>query len=200
MSITVLPIVNNKINTTFSSKESVNKKKKTENNDKNPFDVNPISRKGEVLDMIKTTFIGGLVVSGYLFLQLADDISEPIEAAYKLIAKKQKDKNLLIKIGGTISLFAAALCGGALLYTLYNAPKIAYQSKVNTFKKEKEMDVYIKSNASEKELYEQLTTEAKKTNNLLEKENLKSQYTQLSLAPSKVPDFVKNKTVQTANK
>lgn len=155
-------------------------------------DANPISRKGEVMDLIKTTFVGGLGISAWLLMELVETgTTEPLEAVYDKVAKAKKDKNMLIKIGATASILAAAACGIALLYTIFNAPKIAYESKVKTFEKTKEMDVYIKANSAERDLYEQLTDEAKKSTNILEQNNLKAQYTQLALAKNKVPDFVK---------
>lgn len=153
---------------------------------------NPISRKGEVMNLIKTTFVGGLGISAWLLMELVETgTTEPFEHVYNKVANAKKDKNILIKIGATVSIIAAAACGVALLYTIFNTPKIAYESKVNAFKKGKEMDVYIKANNAEKELYSQLTDEAKKATNALEQNKLKSQYAQLALAKNKVPDFVK---------
>jgi len=89
-------------------------------------------------------------------------------------------------------LTAALISGFALLYTLFNAPKIAYNSKVNTFKKSKEMDVYIKANEAERELYTQLDEKAKNSTPE-EKEQLKTQYMQMKNAKNQVPDFVQLK-------
>jgi hypothetical protein len=51
------------------------------------------------------------------------------------------------------------------------------------------MDIYIKSNEAEKELYTQLDEKAKQTNSE-EKDTLKEQYLKLKNAKNKVPDFV----------
>ena len=82
---------------------------------------------------------------------------------------------------------------GAIV-TLFSAPKIVYKSKVNAFKKSKDMDVYVKANDAEKELYTQLSDKAKNSTSE-EKETLKDQYMKLSMAKNQVPDFVdiKNK-------
>ena len=105
-------------------------------------------------------------------------------------AKKEvKNRKVLHSIGAFAALVATFFAGFALLYTAFHAPKIAYESKVNTFKKSKEMDVYIKSNEAERELYTQLDEKAKQSN-LQEKTQLKEQYLKLKNAKNEVPDFV----------
>ena len=56
------------------------------------------------------------------------------------------------------------------------------------------MDVYVKANDAEKELYTQLSDKAKNSTPE-EKGTLKDQYMKLSMAKNQVPDFVdlKNK-------
>ena len=177
-------------------------------------DDNPISRKGEVMNLIKTTFVGGLVMGGYLLAEVVEDgdflIDELIEYSKKKSnAKNKKEENkiknefdrkiqelknnkFLKSVGVFVALTAALISGFALLYTLFNAPKIAYNSKVNTFKKSKEMDVYIKANEAERELYTQLDEKAKNSTPE-EKEQLKTQYMQMRNAKNQVPDFVQLK-------
>ena len=170
---------------------------------------NPISRKGETMKLITATFLGGLALAGKLILELADDgdflleifskkAKKMAEDGVKKIdntalmdeAKKEiKNKKVLNTIGAFAALVATFFAGFALLYTAFHAPKIAYESKVNTFKKSKEMDVYIKSNEAEKELYTQLDEKAKKSNKE-EKTQLKEQYLKLKNAKNEVPDFV----------
>ena len=75
---------------------------------------------------------------------------------------------------------------------MLNAPKIAYNSKVNTFKKSKEMDVYIKANEAEKSIYTQMNEKAKSADQD-EKDKLKEQYQQMRIAKNQVPDFIKLK-------
>ena len=171
-------------------------------------DDNPISRKGEAMKLVTATFLGGLALAGKLFLELvengdfvADIFAEKANKAAnagleidkdKLLkeAKSEvKNKKVLHSIGAFAALVATFFAGFALLYTAFHAPKIAYESKVNTFKKSKEMDVYIKSNEAEKELYTQLDEKAKKSDSQ-EKAQLKEQYLKLKNAKNEVPDFV----------
>ena len=58
-----------------------------------------------------------------------------------------------VMIGGFIGAMAA-------LYTLIKTPEIIYKGKVNAFVKGKDMDVYIKGNKVEKELYNQMNEKA----------------------------------------
>lgn len=175
----------------------------------NTDETNPISRKGEAMKLVTATFLGGLALAGHLILELAEGgefILESIADKAQKIAKEKgkdinneeilneakkqvKDKRALKTIGAFVGLVAAFFAGVAILYTAFNAPKIAYESKVNTFKKSKEMDVYIKSNQAEKELYTQLDEKAKDSN-IEEKELLKEQYLKLKNAKNEVPDFV----------
>ena len=109
---------------------------------------------------------------------------------YDTATKRIKDKNILIKIGATVSAVAAGMCGIALLYTIFNIPKIAYESKVKTYKKEKEMDVYIKANNSESMLYEKLTEKAQHATTQEEQNDLKKQFASLAITKNQLPDFI----------
>lgn len=179
----------------------------------NSVDENPISRKGETMNLVTATFLGGLALAGKLFWELSwdgdflfDIFSEKadkmaketgkkiddksiIEGAKKEAKKELKNKRILNSVGAFAALVAACFAGFALLYTAFHAPKIAYESKVNTYKKSKDMDVYIKSNEAEKELYTQLDEKAKESNPE-EKAQLKEQYLKLKNAKNQVPDFV----------
>ena len=177
-------------------------------------DDNPISRKGEVMNLIKTTFVAGLALGGYLLAELMEDgefvIDSIIDYSKKLAntenkkeaeklkqqlenKKKEAQNNKFFKsVGIFVALVAAAISGFALLYTAFNAPKIAYNSKINTFTKSKEMDVYIKANEAERELYTQLDKKAQNATPE-EKEQLKTQYMQMRNAKNQVPDFVQLK-------
>lgn len=176
--------------------------------EKNPSETNPISRKGEAMKLVTVTFLGGLAMAGKLILELAENgdflveifakkadkmakgnIKFDREALLKETKKEVKDKKVLQTLGIFAALVATFFAGFALLYTAFHAPKIAYESKVNAFKKSKEMDVYIKSNEAEKELYNQLDEKAKQTDSE-EKDALKEQYLKLKNAKNKVPDFV----------
>ena len=183
--------------------------KKSDKQPENEIEDNPISRKGETMNLIKATFIGGLVVGAKLFFELvyddADFVFEKLGSISKATADKKlkemdkakkdiKGRRAVYAIGAYAALLAAGLCGFALLYTAYNAPKISYESKVNAFKKGREMDVYVKANTAEKELYEQLDEKAK-VSTKEEKDALKVQYLKMQNAKNQVPDYVKLKNM-----
>ena len=84
----------------------------------------------------------------------------------------------------------AFIGGFAMLYTIFKAPNINYNGNVNAFKKGKDMDVYIKGNKIEKELYTQMNEKAKNANKE-EKAKLKEQHMQIKAAKNQVPDFIK---------
>lgn len=169
----------------------------------NKTNQNPISRKGETANLVKATFLGGLALGGRLLWEImdtgdgADFLFETAgKKATKIVDKTHKgvssNKRIMLIVGATTAIIAAAVSGFALLYTMLNAKKIAYNSKVNTFQKGKEMDVYIKANDVERELYTQLSDKAKSADEE-EKENLKEQYMKMRMAKNQVPDFVKLK-------
>ena len=174
--------------------------KKSEKTQVQQADTNPISRKGETATLVKATFIGGLALAGRCLWELIIDgdfvIDDIAKKAKELVDKNKKEasknKKILYTFGAFASLMAAAFTGFALLYTAYKAPKIAYESKVNTYTKSQEMDVYTKSNNAEKELYAQLAEKAKDSTPE-EKEALKEQYLKMMNAKNQVPDFVKQK-------
>lgn len=176
------------------------KENKSENQQENQADKNPISRFGETANLIKATFIGGLLLGAKCLAHLVEDgdfvIDEIAKKAGELVDKNKADvsrnKKILYKFGAFASLFAAALTGFALLYTAYKAPKIAYESKINTYTKSKEMDVYIKANKAEKEIYQQLSDKAK-TSTQEEKKELSDQYLKMRIAKNQVPWFVNQK-------
>ena len=185
--------------------------KHVQNDSNSSSDKNPVSRTGEAMKLMTATFVGGLAMAGKLILELADggdfllDIfadtaskatskGEPIDHK-KILTEANveiKNKTILKTIGAFTALVAAFFCGFALLYTAFNAPKIAYESKVNTFKKSKEMDVYVKANEAEKELYTQLDEKAQNSSGE-DKTQLKEQYLKLKNAKNQTPDFVKIK-------
>lgn len=184
MAISVSPINNHSIN------YKANKNKANSNQ-------NPISRKGEAINLAKATFVGGLALGGRLLWEILIDgdflIEDVAKAANKLVEKNKKNapanKKELLWLGTFCALLAAFVSGIAILKTIYEAPKIAYDSKVNSFKKSQEMDVYTKANEAEKSLYEELDNKAKESTPE-EKEALKEQYLKLKNAKNQVPDFV----------
>lgn len=205
----ISPYTNNDYNTRITFQ---NNRKRVQNDDLD--NENPISRKGEVVNLIKTTFVGGLLLGGRLLFEILDDgdfLIDSVENYSKKLSKAKhpseikklktelnekkklaKTQTALHGIGAFIALLAAGLSGFALLYTILNAPKIAYKSKVNTFQKGKEMDVYIKANEAERELYTQLDEKAQNSSQE-EKDNLKTQYLMMQNAKNRPPEFVKIK-------
>lgn len=164
-----------------------------------PNENNVISQKGETALLVKGTFFAGLVLGARLIFEIFDGdflIETAGKKAAEIVEKTRKNtspiKKNLIWIGATAAILAAGISGFALLYTMFNAPKIAYKSKINTFSKGKEMDVYIKANNAEKELYTQLNQQALTADNN-KKDELRRQYVQLMLAKNKIPNFVHQK-------
>ena len=163
------------------------------------YDKNPVSRKGETMNLIKATFLAGAALGGRLLWEIFDGdfvFETAGNTAKSLVDKNKKNvssnKRILLYIGATAAVLAAVVSGFALLYTMLNAPKIAYNSKVNTFQKSKEMDVYIKANEAEKSIYTQMNEKAKSADSK-EKDKLKGQYQQMRIAKNQVPDFIKLK-------
>ena len=172
---------------------SFTQQKKTSSNKDN----NPISKTGEKAILAKAAFVGGLGIGARLLLELMDDdflINTLGNKAEKIVDKQHKNatnnKKLLLTLGAWAGLAMAFIGGFAILYTLFKAPNINYQGNVNAFKKQKDMDVYIKGNSAEKEIYTQMNEKAKNASTE-EKTKLKEQYMQMQKAKNKVPDFVK---------
>lgn len=164
-------------------------------------DNNPISKAGEKAVLAKAAFVGGLGIGARLLFELMDDdfvINTLGDKAEKIVDKQHKNatnnKKVLLTLGAWAGLTMAFIGGFAILYTLFKAPNINYQGNVNAFKKKKDMDVYIKGNSAEKEIYTQMNEKAKNATPQ-EKAKLKEQYMQMKKAKNKVPDFVnlKNK-------
>lgn len=159
---------------------------------------NPISQKGEKALLVKGTFVAGLGLGARLLFELMDGdfIFETLGNKAEKINQRNKglspNKKFLTGLGIWAGLIMIFIGGFAGLYTLFKAPKIKYDSKVNAFQKGKDMDVYIKGNAVEKELYTQMNEKAKNANSD-EKAKLQEQYMQMQMAKNKVPDFIKLK-------
>lgn len=158
---------------------------------------NPISKTGERANLIKATFVGGLALGVRLLAEVWDfdflfnHIEKKSSKMVRNDAKKMSaNKRMLIGLGAAAGLIAAAVTGFALLYTALNAPKIAYKGKVNAFTKGKDMDVYIKGNEAEKELFTQIADKARNADDS-QKEELAKQYLQMKAAKNRLPDFIK---------
>ena len=170
------------------SKDSVNKNEPS----------NPITKGGEKAKLAGATFIAGLGLGAKLLFELLDGdfVLEDIgDAAGKIVEKQHKDakgaKKMLLQIGAFGGLLAMFVGAVAFVYTIYKAPNINYNGNINAFKKGKDMDVYIKGNTAEKEIYTQMNEKAKSATPE-EKAKLQEQYMQMQLAKNRVPYFVRN--------
>lgn len=160
-------------------------------------DNNPISKSGEKAKLTKAAFVAGLGLGAKLLFEVLDGefvVDTLGDKAEKIVNKQHKNatknKKLLLALGAWAGLVMAFIGGFAMLYTIFKAPNINYNGNVNAFKKGKDMDVYIKGNKVEKELYTQMNEKAKKANKE-EKAKLKEQYIQMKAAKNQVPDFIK---------
>ena len=158
------------------------------NNTQTQKDQNPISKNGEKAKLVKATFIAGfeLMDGDFVVDRLGEKADKIVEKQHKNV---NKDKKFFLKVGASLGLLTAFVAGFAALYTLFKAPKINYQGNVNAFQKEKDMDVYIKGNTAEKELYTQMNEKAKNADEQ-EKNKLREQYIKMQVAKNKLPDFV----------
>lgn len=176
------------INNNFSFKSSAQTPKK---------DQNPISKTGEKAILTKAAFVGGLGLGARLLFELMDGdflVDTLGDKAEKIVDKQHKNargnKRFLLQLGAWAGLIGAFIGGFALLYTIFKAPQINYEGNVNAFKKGKDMDVYIKGNTAEKEIYTQMNEKAKNAS-AEEKAKLKEQYMLMQKAKNRVPSFVK---------
>ena len=197
----------NKVVQSQTNKNIVQSKAVTQNNTqsnikKTVYDKNPIKRSGERATALLATLSLGAVAGLRLLLMILDDgegegakflveFSEKI--AKKILKKNGKPGEKLTKMNkifAPVAVVAAFVAAFAFVYTLYNLPKTLYKADVKTYKKKKEMDVYIKGNAVEQELYNQMNEKAK-TATQQDKAKLNAQYAKLKAAKNVVPAFVK---------
>lgn len=184
-------------NINFNAKQVNPDSKNNSNNNQG----NPITRKGETLNLIKATFVGGLALGARLLFELLDGdflFESAGKQASKIVEKNKKDATAgmkdIYKFGAALAIIAAGISGFALLVTALSTPKIIYNSKVNTYKKQKEVDVYIKANEAEKNLYTEINERAKSAD-ASEKEELKTQYMQMQMAKNDLPEFLKQNNI-----
>lgn len=159
------------------------------------YDKNPISKSGERANALKATAGAGLLFGLRALWWLCEEGFEfdmLVDKGIELAKKKKKAPSMGAKLGAVAAVIVCFVGALASIYTLYNTPKAMYKAKVNTFKKSKEMDVYIRGNEVEKELYNQMNDKAKEASPE-EKEKLSRQYAKLKAAKNQVPDFVKLK-------
>lgn len=159
---------------------------------------NPVSTKGEQAKLVRITFLGGLALGARLLFEFFDNglvVDELADKAGEIVNKNHKNATSNMKaffgIGAFVGLAAIFISSIALLYTLFKAPEIKYKGKVNAYKNQKDMDVYIKTNEVEKELYTQMNEKAKVANEQ-EKEKLQEQYLKLRAAKNHIPQFVQD--------
>lgn len=160
-------------------------------------DNNPISKNGEKAKLTKAAFVAGLGLGAKLLFEVLDGdfvVDTLGEKAEKIVDKQHKNatrnKKVLLALGAWAGLVMAFIGGFAMLYTIFKAPNINYNGNVNAFKKGKDMDVYIKGNKIEKELYTQMNEKAQNANKE-EKAKLKEQYIQMKASKNQIPEFVK---------
>ena len=158
---------------------------------------NPISKGGEKATLFKATAIAGLGFGGRALWYLYED-TNILERTFKL-SGKLVDKNKqnatginkkLLHLGAWGAILIGFVGAVAAAYTLFKAPEVAYKGKVNAFVKGKDMDVYVKSNNVEKELYNQMNEKAKNAT-AEEKKVLAQQYLKLIAAKNEVPNSIK---------
>lgn len=168
------------------------------------YDKNPIKKSGERATALLATMSLGIVAGLRLLCMILDDgdgegakflgeMSQKV--ANKILMRNTKPGEkltLMNKIFAPVAVIAGFVALFAVGYTLYNLPKTMYNADVKTFKKKKDMDVYIKGNAVEQELYNQMNEKAKSAT-AEEKAKLNQQYAKLKAAKNVVPDFVKLK-------
>ncbi len=166
------------------------------NKSKQAVSTNPISKGGERAQLVLGTFLAGIGFGGRMLAELLDGdfavehlFNAGKKVANKNFKKASANKRFIAGLGASIGLVGLFVAGMAVLYTMFKAPKIAYDTKINTFTKSKDMDVYIKGNEIEKDLYTQMNDKAKTATDD-EKAKLKEQYLTMQVAKNRVPDFV----------
>lgn len=184
---------------TFCATQSntLNPDKKVEKvNPESTKDENPISKSGERAILLKTTAIAGLGLGGRLLWTLFEDgfvFEDLLDSSSKIVDKNKPNvngtKKALLKLGAWGALIACFVGAVAAIYTLYKTPNIMYNGKVNAFKKGKDMDVYVKGNKVERELYDQMNEKAENATPE-EKEELSKQYLKLKAAKNQIPESV----------
>lgn len=178
---------------------SLIKQDKQNNISKNKEDENPISKKGEKVVL----FSGALISSMGAILKIMYNLTKDDTEGYwnkkfdkfvdKIIDKKNPNikgkKRHIMHIGTSLLIFGLIVVGGAILSVITKAPKLNYEGDINTFKKTKEMDAYIKGNKAEVELYNQMNERAKNTFDPIERQKLYSSYMMLQNAKNIPPSW-----------
>lgn len=157
-------------------------------------DKNPINTAGERANLLKVTAVAGLGVGAKALLYFWEEgfeFQDLFNWGIKIVDKNKpgaKNKQLLY-FGAFAALVTGFIGAVAAIYTLSKTPEIMYNGKVNAFKKGKDMDVYIKGNKVERELYDQMNEKAENATPE-EKKILAQQYLKLKAAKNQIPDYI----------
>lgn len=156
---------------------------------------NPINPKMEYLTATLATISAGFGFALYVIGDMADDVD------FSNISKKAGKKFLpnahpLIRVAVAL---LAAIGTLSALYCAVKLPKNLYKTKVETYKKQKEMDVYVRTNNTEKKLTERIDENAKNANSD-EKQQLATDYIKLKSAKNNIPYFIDSRTISQIEK
>lgn len=153
---------------------------------------NPINSKFEYLSTILSTVGAGIAFAFYALIDTSDGFLDNVGN----LAKKS-EKKLLPNAHPTLRFVAVLLGSVSIISAVYCAiklPKNLYNTKVETYKKQKEMDVYVRTNSTEKKLTEQIDNEAQNADSI-KKQDLTTDYLKLKSAKNNVPYFIDAKTL-----
>jgi len=156
---------------------------------------NPINSKMEYLSATVATISSGLAFAVYFLGDFVDDIDMnnfAQKTGRKFMPKAHPLIRYAVVLLGAIGILSA-------LYCTLKLPKNLYSTKVETYKKQKEMDVYIRANSAEKKLTERIDEEAKNADSQ-KKQNLATDYIKLRSAKNNVPYFISTDTLRQIEK
>jgi len=137
-----------------------NQTKKAEKKEKKKYD-NPIIPGFEYLDATKATMIGAVGAVARIAFYFDDVLFEAGEQAAKF---KYKGKKIFERNQGLKFMAGIGIAIG-LLYFLTHLPKNLYEKKKEVFVKKNEWNVYSRTNAAEKNIYERIHQEAMNADN-----------------------------------
>lgn len=166
----------------------------------NADDKNPISKAGEREKLLKATVIAGIGLGARALWWLYEEgfeFENLFRLGTKLVDKNKKSltgtKRTIAQLGAFVALTVGFIGLMAAIYTVVKTPEVLYNGDINAFKKSKDMDVYVKGNKVERELYDQMNERAKEATPE-EKKKLSEQYLKLKAAKNQTPDFIEAKS------
>ena len=217
MQVSLLPQYNR--NLTFSAKNSPIDEQKalraSNSSDKKNKYENPINSGFEYLTAVKATLLAGLAFTARLAFHVVEygdfnmfDIFktkpnmtqqqrmlEEFGLAQKKVAKSSMSPALKVTLLATS--FVALSTG---LYCAFALPKNLNKTRIETYKKKKEMDVFSRANTTEKHLSERIIKEAKIADEAKKAELMKELMT-LKMSKNDVPYFIdKTKVIPSQQK